>query len=739
LAYIGAYGGLFIVDVSNPSAPVEIGAINYWRPDRWIVVRDVVVEGGLAYLAFEGTQGYPRQHIGGLRVVDVSDPTAPVDIGVFEDSVRANGLAVVDNLAYLTVSDNPLPLGGPPPYPEIEPPGLRVIDVANPAAPVQVGNVELLSGPIQSYSYPTEVEVVGDLAYIADTAGLRTVDVSDATAPVDIDLAASSGRPYSLAVVDGLAYVTSVIYRGGLSVFDLSDPRTPIEIGFLQLLDGALDVAVEGETAYVADDEAGLQAIDVSDPEAPVALGRLATSASSAWALTTANGLAYVLNRTRLGNLVIVDLSIPTTPIEVGTTTVSDAAYAPEVAVVGDLAYVTVGEEGIRAIDVANPAAPVEISAIDTPGYAVDVTGVDSVAYIADDDTGLRIVDFAKPAVPVEISAIDTPGSAAAVEVVNGLAYVADWDSGLRVIDVSNPEAPVEIGAIDTPGQASDVAVVGGVAYVADGYSGLRIIDISNPEHPVEIGALDTPGRTLDIAVSGGRAYLVDGKNLHIVDVSDPKQPVEIGTFTPSGGYSYCRACAVAVVGEIAYMGVHDIMAVDVSDPTAPVEAGVFDTSNRYGYVSDLVVAEGLIYAARHESERYPGPYQPPYPPYTSLTIVDFGPEYAPKISVPIDIKPGSDAGSINPASRGVIPVAILGSEFFDVTNIDLTTLTFGPDGATPTHRRGGHAEDVNGDGAMDLVSHFRTQDAGITSETDRVCISGKTLDGVVFEGCGAI
>jgi hypothetical protein len=119
--------------------------------------------------------------------------------------------------------------------------------------------------------------------------------------------------------------------------------------------------------------------------------------------------------------------------------------------------------------------------------------------------------------------------------------------------------------------------------------------------------------------------------------------------------------------------------------------------------------------------------------------IVDFGPEYAPKISVAIDVKPGSDAGSINPASRGVIPVAILGSESFDVADIDSTTLTFGPDDAEPAHRRGGHAEDVNGDGAMDLVSHFRTQDTGITSETDRVCVSGKTLDGAAFEGCGAI
>jgi hypothetical protein len=733
LAYVGTYSGLVIADVSNSDAPVEIGAIEYW-PNSWYpAVRDVVVEGGFAYLAVDERAVYPHDEpTGSLRVVDVSDPTAPVEISAFEVSHAARGLAVVNNLAYLTVAASLPPRVGPPPYPDVEPAGMLVIDVADPSAPFQVGNTEF-------FGHPWEVEVVGDLAYISDFAGLRTVDVSDPTAPVEIDLATVPNWQHSLTIVDGLAYVTSddPSRYGGLSVFDLSDPRAPNEIGFLQL-DGALEVAVEGETAYVTAYRSGLQAIDVSDPEAPIALGTLATPYGDARAFTTSNGFAYAIDRsgpTTSGSLVIVDLSIPTTPAEVGTTTVSGTAYDPEVSVVGDLAYITVGEEGLRVIDVSNPAAPIEISAINTPGFAAGVTGVDRIAYIADGDAGLRILDFAKPTEPVEISVIDTPGFAEAVEVVDGLAYVADSGAGLRVIDVSDPEAPVEIGAIDTLGEAIDVAVEGELAYVADYYEGLRIVDVSHPEQPVEIGAFDSPGGTLDIAVSGGRAYLAHRtEGLRIIDVSDPKQPIEIGAFTPPGGYGiYCNVCAVAVVGEITYLGANHIRAVDVSDPTAPVEVGAFDTSNFYEEVLDLVVTEGLVYAIRHELMDYPDPR------VTKLMIVDFGPEYAPKISVAIDIKPGSDSDSINPASRGVIPVAILGSDFFDVTNIDMTTLTLGPDGATPAHRRGGHAEDVNGDGAMDLVSHFRIQDTGITSKTDQVCVSGKMLDAAAFEGCSAI
>ena len=47
----------------------------------------------------------------------------------------------------------------------------------------------------------------------------------------------------------------------------------------------------------------------------------------------------------------------------------------------------------------------------------------------------------------------------------------------------------------------------------------------------------------------------------------------------------------------------------------------------------------------------------------------------SPTLAVNIDIKPGSDPNSINLSAKGVLPVAILGAENFDVTEIDPTTV----------------------------------------------------------------
>lgn len=103
-----------------------------------------------------------------------------------------------------------------------------------------------------------------------------------------------------------------------------------------------------------------------------------------------------------------------------------------------------------------------------------------------------------------------------------------------------------------------------------------------------------------------------------------------------------------------------------------------------------------------------------------------------------IDIKPGSAANPINPRSHGVIPVAVLTEDDFDAQDIDPSTLQFGPGGAAIAHAQA-HPQDVDGDGDIDLVAHFRTADTGIQCGDVEATVTGETFDGIPLAGTDVI
>jgi len=106
-----------------------------------------------------------------------------------------------------------------------------------------------------------------------------------------------------------------------------------------------------------------------------------------------------------------------------------------------------------------------------------------------------------------------------------------------------------------------------------------------------------------------------------------------------------------------------------------------------------------------------------------------------PTVEVALDIKPGSCPNPLNVKSKGVLPVAILGSEDFDVGMIDVATIRL--EGVAPIRS---NYEDVatpvidgqecectteGPDGYLDLTLKFRTQDI--------VDALGEVVNGKVF------
>jgi hypothetical protein len=119
------------------------------------------------------------------------------------------------------------------------------------------------------------------------------------------------------------------------------------------------------------------------------------------------------------------------------------------------------------------------------------------------------------------------------------------------------------------------------------------------------------------------------------------------------------------------------------------------------------------------------------------LTYVQLGLAYLlPTAS--IDIYPGTVPNEIKLCSKGVIPVALLGSVYLDVTQVNLTRVHFGSNGteAMPVHTA---IEDVNQDGTPDLVLQFKTPQTGFQCGQYAGILQFYTLSNQLYIGADSI
>jgi hypothetical protein len=107
-------------------------------------------------------------------------------------------------------------------------------------------------------------------------------------------------------------------------------------------------------------------------------------------------------------------------------------------------------------------------------------------------------------------------------------------------------------------------------------------------------------------------------------------------------------------------------------------------------------------------------------------------------LTVSMDIKPGSFPNSVSLGAKGLIPVAILTTATFDAALVSALSVVFGPGRATEAHGKG-HMEDVDGDGDLDMVLHFRTQQVGLCAGDTAACLQGQTVGGQTIEGCDSV
>ncbi len=254
--------------------------------------------------------------------------------------------------------------------------------------------------------------------------------------------------------------------RTGTAIYLINDNESVTEVGFIPgPVTNWREITVVADHAYVVTDvqgeNHGMQVIDLSNLPTEVHL------------VTT-----YTQTFTK-GHIIQKDIF-------------SDAPYV----------YVngTGNSDGVRIMDISNPADPVQIGYYD-PGYYIHDCHVrgDLLFAAAFYESTIDIVDIADKANPVLIAQIIVPGGSvhsSSLSEDGKYLFVAPEQDGLpaRVYNVEDLENPYEVAQY-TANIASLVHnpyVKGDFAFISHNTEGLRVVDFSDPNVPVEVGYYDT-------------------------------------------------------------------------------------------------------------------------------------------------------------------------------------------------------------------------------------------------------
>jgi hypothetical protein len=536
LVYMAA-SYFLVVDVTDLNNPVEVS--------RWEggYVSDCAVVGNRMYLATGGD---------GVVVFDVTTPANPIRLTRGPSLGQASSLQVDGNRVFTEFG---------------------LVDVSDPTAPKQVGAYPEFG------SSEADVTVVGDLVYVSGWGGkLHILRYRTGTPQVlgwsaaehrvipvgqsePLGAFSSSGLPVSAQVVSGPATVQNgeltvtapgtielkLEQAGNGSFLPVSEKRWInqrvarfSEVGSLAFTTNIYGAKVVGDRAYVGNDRNGLTILDVSDRTRPVLLAPGTGTTNHTFEAEVRGGYAYVASG--LAGLRVFDVQNPAKPVSVGEVAAGEALA---VRLNGNHAYVT-DFQGKRLfiVDVSNPTTPVVLSESPLPGDGRFTLVVGNRAYVASGWGGVVVFDVSNPATPVKETEFFSDHYVRGLAVSGTTAYVPDYYSGhLVAFDLSEPKSPVELGRVLMElTQPRRIEIQGNLAFVvSEGErGGLFALDITDPKRMEILGKIYTGGYARDLQIDGSLFYVADqrsGFHTYRLDQIGFRNGVNasVAAFTPYG------------------------------------------------------------------------------------------------------------------------------------------------------------------------------------------------------------
>lgn len=251
----------------------------------------------------------------------------------------------------------------------------------------------------------------------------------------------------NVAVQNDLAYVTE---SRGLAIADISHPLEPNVLGRISIPDTLEDLKVLGPFAYIAGNRAGLFIIDISDPSQPLLRG-IYKMPRWATGVDVIGSLAYITDNSSCV-LHIVNVANPSSPILIGSCSIT-RALPTDIVVSGSHAYLSLGflGDGMVIVDVSKPSAPTQVGFYPRKGSLLQLCVSQNLLYATTGGSGLDIIDISNPLVPTQLGhfhTVEWPW-ANILAVSGNLAIVQHYalpkrgsPGGFQIIDISDPRNP---------------------------------------------------------------------------------------------------------------------------------------------------------------------------------------------------------------------------------------------------------------------------------------------------------
>ncbi|MFC2142956.1 LVIVD repeat-containing protein [Candidatus Aenigmatarchaeota archaeon] len=383
---------LEVIDISDPGSLEVVGTLTVSTN-----FKGLDIEGNYAFI----TGSYPHR----LTVVDITDPSNPREI-TFQNPIQTEGalkdISIQNGYAYIMDSGY----------------GLRILDITDPTKPIQVADVNLQQMLSDIYVEDDKVYLVAEQRYF------NVADVSDPENPIlaYTEATSSSAYPYTSIVieddiafsnlyyssfydvkdpynpkqfnmdigVDGIAvgdnYLYTVIGEVGLFIYDINNLDNPILLSTTSFAQGMCrDFSLDGNwVVCVANKPYSINVMDVSVLENPIAKGTYVFD-EYVMSVTVKDGYVYAPRGEKGLDIFKIDSDGELTFL----TNYDTNAY--RVVVEGNRAYVL---GGLEVLDISDPANPVKIDKINIEGGSGHAKIQNGYMYTVGGDRGLTVINL---------------------------------------------------------------------------------------------------------------------------------------------------------------------------------------------------------------------------------------------------------------------------------------------------------------------------------------------------------